>query len=106
MSIVIRESETGTILARGEQAADVVPYEGNLYFAPATVNQSVLEVTERTYTCPYKGTCNWVDFVGPDGTRTRDVAWVYPQVKPGHEQIAGWFGFYAGVRGSTSQEGV
>jgi uncharacterized protein (DUF427 family) len=106
MSIVIRESRTGTVLAHGEQATDVVSYEGNLYFDPATVNRSVLDVTERTYTCPYKGTCNWVDFVGPDGSRTWDVAWIYPQVKPGHELIAGRFGFHTGDRGSTRQEGV
>ena len=47
MSIVIRESRTGTVLAHGEQATDVVSYEGNLYFDPATVNRSVLDVTER-----------------------------------------------------------
>jgi len=105
MNIQIRESKTGTVLAAGAQPTDVVPYEGNLYFAPDSVNQPALEVTERTYTCPYKGTCNWVDFVGPDGYRVRDVAWVYPAVKPGHEPIQGRFGFYAGNRGSTRQEG-
>jgi uncharacterized protein (DUF427 family) len=105
MDIQIREASTGTVLAHGQQGSDVVGYEGNLYFTPATVNQSVLQITERTYTCPYKGTCNWVDFVGPDGTRVRDVAWLYPRVKPGHEQIAGRFGFYSGDRGSTRQGG-
>ena len=44
-------------------------------------------------------------FVAPDGTRVRDVAWVYPLVKTGHESIQGRFGFYAGARGSTRQEG-
>ena len=85
MSITIRETSSGTVLARGEQGADVIGYEGNLYFMPSAVNQGVLQVTERTYTCPYKGTCNWVDYVGPGGGVVRDVAWVYPHVKPGHE---------------------
>ncbi len=106
MSIVIKEAGTGTVLAHGQNEMDVVGYEGNLYFDPAAVNQSVLEVTERTYTCPHKGTCNWVDFAGPGGVRVRDVAWIYSQVKPGHEQIQGRFGFYSGGRGSTRQEGV
>jgi uncharacterized protein (DUF427 family) len=106
MSIIIREARTGIELARGGEGVEVVGYEGNLYFTPTTVNQQVLLVTERTYTCPYKGTCNWVDFVGPDGGIVSDVAWVYPQVKPGHEVIRGRFGFYAGVRRATRQEGT
>jgi uncharacterized protein (DUF427 family) len=105
MSITIREARTGTELARGEQGAEVIGYEGNLYFAPSAVNHQVLSVTDRTYTCPYKGTCNWVDFVDPDGGVVADVAWVYPRVKPGHEAIQGRFGFYAGGRGATRQEG-
>ena len=67
MSIVIREKDSGTPLAEAEPGADVLPYEGNLYFDPGAVHQEVLRVTERTYTCPMKGTCHWVDFVGTDG---------------------------------------
>jgi uncharacterized protein (DUF427 family) len=104
MSIVIRESRSGTVLAQGEEGVDVIDYEGNLYFAPSAVNQGVLRVSERTYTCPYKGTCNWVDYEADRGTTVRDVAWVYPKVKPGHELIQGRFGFYAGARGATRQE--
>ena len=47
--------------------AEVIGYEGNLYFQPEAVNQAALRVTDRTYTCPYKGTCNWVDYQGADG---------------------------------------
>ena len=35
MSITIREKESGTPLAEAEPGADVLPYEGNLYFDPA-----------------------------------------------------------------------
>lgn len=104
MGIKICEASSGIVLAEGELGTEVIGYEGNLYFAPPNVNQSVLRVTPRTYTCPYKGTCNWVDFHGPDGRTMTDVAWVYPQVKPGHEVIQGRFGFYAGTRGGTRQE--
>ena len=104
MSIVIREAKSGTVLAEGQEGAEVVGYEGNLYFAPGAVNQQLLQVTERTYTCPYKGTCNWVDYVGAEGTTVRDVAWIYPRVKPGHEQIEGRYGFYATSRGATRRE--
>ena len=105
MSIVIREKQSGAVLAEGnESGQDVVKYEGNLYFAPGAVKNEVLKVSERTYTCPYKGTCHYVDFVGADGKTARDVAWVYSNPKAGHEVIKDRFGFYAGTRGSTRQE--
>ena len=47
---------------------------------------------------------NWVDFVDPVGRKVKDVAWVYPKTKPGHEVIAGKYGFYAGNRNGTRQE--
>ena len=106
MGVVIKEKQTGAILAdAGDRVGDMLPYEGNLYFAPEAVKADVLTVTPRTYTCPYKGTCHWVDYTGPDGTLARDVAWVYGDPKPGHEAIKGRYGFYAASRGPTLREG-
>lgn len=105
MSVTVREKDSSTVLAQGEPGSDALSYEGNWYFAPESVAKDRLTVTERTYTCPYKGTCNWVDFVADDGRVVRDVAWVYPSPKPGHESIGGRYGFYAGRRGGTVQEG-
>jgi uncharacterized protein (DUF427 family) len=105
MGISIRESESGTTLAEAEVGPSLAKYEGNWYFDPAAVKADVLRVTERTYTCPMKGTCNWVDYIGPDGRTVKDVAWVYPAVKAGHELIEGRYGFYAGNRGATRAEG-
>ena len=101
MSITIREKVSGTALAEAEEGPSLAKYEGHWYFDPTAVRTDVLRVTDRTYTCPYKGTCNWVDYVGPDGRTVRDVSWVYPEVKPGHELIRGRYGFYAGSRGTT-----
>jgi uncharacterized protein (DUF427 family) len=103
-SITIRERESGAALAHGNLGANVAEYEGNWYFDPTAVQADILRVTERTYTCPHKGTCNWVDYVGPDGRVVHDVAWVYPDVTPGHELIKGRYGFYAGSRGATQEE--
>jgi uncharacterized protein (DUF427 family) len=105
MAVVIKERESGAVLAKGEPGSGVIEYEGNLYFDPSAVDTSTLRVTSRTYTCPTKGTCNWVDFVTAAGRTVPDVAWVYPQTKPGHEAIRGRYGFYAGARASTVQEG-
>jgi uncharacterized protein (DUF427 family) len=106
MNTVIRARSSGLVLAEAETPGPgLVPYEGNLYFAPEAVHGDVLRTTERTYTCPYKGTCHWVDHVAPDGQVARDVAWIYADPKPGHEIIRGRYGFYAGSRGPTVQEG-
>jgi uncharacterized protein (DUF427 family) len=104
MAIAILEAQSGTSLASAEIGERLANYEGNWYFDPAAVNVGALRVTERTYTCPIKGTCNWVDYVGADGRSVKDVAWVYPTVKAGHELIRGRYGFYAGSRGGTREE--
>ncbi len=103
MSIVIKERSSDLQLAKGEPEADVVKYEGNWYFLPSAVDQNVLKLTDRTYTCPYKGTCHWVDVTKPDGSTVKDVAWVYAAPKAGHEILAGRYGFYAGSRGATKE---
>jgi Domain of unknown function (DUF427) len=61
MSITIREWESGTSLAEAEVGPSLAKFEGNWYFDPSAVQSDRLKVTERTYTCPVKGTCNWVD---------------------------------------------
>jgi uncharacterized protein (DUF427 family) len=104
MPVIIRERESGSVLAQADLGTSLTKYEGNWYFDPGAVEKSVLKVTDRTYTCAYKGTCNWVDYVAPDGRSVRDVAWVYPEVKPGHETIKGRYGFYAGGRSGTVEE--
>ena len=103
MTIAILEKESDQVLARGEAGDKVFKYEGNWYFSASAVEQSRLVVTTRTYTCPVKGTCNWVDFVDSGGRTVKDVAWVYPKTLPGHEAIVGKFGFYAGSRNGTKQ---
>ncbi len=105
MNVTIREKDSDTTLAEAEVGPGVEKYEGNWYFEASAVKSDVLKVTVRTYTCPIKGTCNWVDYVGPDGRTVKDVAWYYPDVKPGHEKIKGRYGFYAGRRGGTVEGG-
>jgi uncharacterized protein (DUF427 family) len=83
----------GLVLARAQQAEHVIELEDNWYFHPQAINHAVLSVSKRTYICPYKGTCFWVDF--RHGSQfTPDTAWVYPAPKPGYRKIAGWYGFY------------
>jgi uncharacterized protein (DUF427 family) len=96
----VREKVSGNVLAEG----DATVYEGNLYFTPEAVQASSLKISERTYSCPDKGTCNWVDYLGANGRTVFDVAWNYDHAKPRHEAIQGRFGFHAGARGPTVEE--
>jgi uncharacterized protein (DUF427 family) len=105
MTIAILEKESDHVLAKGEAGENAIKYQGNWYFDASVVDQSLLVVTTRTYTCPVKGTCNWVDFVDSSGRTVKDVAWVYPKTLTGHEVIIGKFGFYAGSRNGTKQVG-
>ncbi|HVA37114.1 MAG TPA: DUF427 domain-containing protein [Candidatus Dormibacteraeota bacterium] len=95
MKVTIKDAASGEVLAEAvdDQARKV---EGNWYIAPEAVNAARLEVTKHDYTCPYKGTCFYIDAVAPDGARTPRVAWVYDHPKSGWEQIKGRYGFYAG----------
>lgn len=101
--VTIKASQTGDTLARGEEDQQVERFEGNWYFDPAAVTQDKLRVTERTYTCPYKGTCYWIDLES-DGQRAENIAWVYNNPKAGYEHIKGKYAFYAGTRAATIEE--
>lgn len=92
-TITLKARETGIVLASGEENATIRAFEGNLYFAPETVSMEHLTISTRTYTCPYKGVCYWIDLEAP-GVVARNVAWVYQDPKPGYEFIRDQIGFY------------
>lgn len=93
MRYTIKDRSNGSTVADGVADLNVRLFEGNLYFDPAQVDQARLIVTDRLYTCPYKGTCNWIDLVTENG-RAQSVGWVYPNPKPGYEFIKDQIAFY------------
>ena len=95
MSLTIKERSTGSIIASGVENETVRLFEGAWYFKPELVNMEYLHVTERIYTCPYKGVCYWIDIETPDGQRAQNIGWVYRQPKPGYEFIKDEIGFSA-----------
>lgn len=94
MRYTVKSRASDEIIASGHFGHDVRDFEGNWYFTPETVNMRHLKVTDRIYTCPYKGVCYWIDLETKDGTVT-NVAWVYRNPKPGYEFIKDQIGFYA-----------
>jgi uncharacterized protein (DUF427 family) len=93
MKYTVKERASGDIIAQGTEGDNVRLFEGNLYFAPDAVNTGHLTVTDRTYTCPYKGVCYWIDLEGPSG-RSTDIGWVYREPKSGYEFIKDQWAFY------------
>jgi uncharacterized protein (DUF427 family) len=104
MELVVKERAGGTVIAKGTEPETVRVFEGNWYYAPDVVQMEHLKISSRTYTCPYKGVCYWIDLEMPDGHVVRNVAWVYRQPKAGYEFIQDRIGFYARATSGTLAE--
>lgn len=93
MKHTVTARSSGVVLASGSEGQTVRLFEGNLYFAPEAVQMAHLRVTERTYTCPYKGVCYWIDLEN-GAEHATNIGWVYNDPKPGYEFIRGQIAFY------------
>lgn len=99
--ISISDTTRDEVIAEGALDQSVIQLEGYYYFDPDRVRMDHLILTERIYTCPYKGQALWLDLETAGGT-IWDVAWVYRNPKPGYTQIKDRIGFYDGVRAGTA----
>ncbi|KAL8647393.1 MAG: hypothetical protein Q9210_005587 [Variospora velana] len=52
--------------------------EGNVYFPPSSVDQTVLTPSEHHTYCPWKGQASYNNIV-VDGKEAKDAAWYYPE---------------------------
>ncbi|MEZ4668952.1 MAG: DUF427 domain-containing protein [Anaerolineae bacterium] len=110
MRLVIKERSNKTIIAAGSEGEKVQVFDGNWYFSPELVDMENLRITERTYTCPYKGVCYWIDLKSGDETKAQNVGWVYRNPKPGYEFIKDQIAFYSrpttGTVAEKSEEAI
>lgn len=70
--------------------------EANHYFPAESVKMEYLKKNGETYTCPWKGVCDYYD-VTVEGKTAKGGAWMYPHPKPEAENITGRFAFWRGV---------
>jgi uncharacterized protein (DUF427 family) len=96
-TITVRDVTRNEIVAQGEQDQSVIVLEGSFYFAADDVKQDHLIITQRTYTCPYKGLCQWINLDSADGV-IPNVGWVYTQPSPKFEYIRDKIAFAFGMR--------
>ncbi len=102
-TIIVKDITRNAVIAQGELKTDVIEQEGSFYFAPDQVETEHLIISERTYTCPYKGLSYWVDLQTADGV-IRDVGWIYTKPRPGYEYMQDKYGFAFGMRAGTCVE--
>ena len=83
----------GTVLAESD---DTVVVEGNHYFPPDSVQRELVEQSDQTSVCPWKGTASYFDIV-VDGERNDGAAWYYPAPKDAAAEIKDHVAFWKDV---------
>ncbi len=99
--MTIKNRVSDEVIASGDAP---LRFEGNYYFDEEDVDMEQLEVTQRIYTCWYKGRCFWVDLKKKDGSVQQNVAWIYREPSPGYEQIKDKIGFSSFSQGDLVVE--
>lgn len=82
-----------TVIAESD---DTVVVEGNHYFPLRALNRDLVEDSETTTVCPWKGTAHYFHLIVGDA-RNADAAWYYPEPKQAASQIANRVAFWRGV---------
>ncbi|CAA9494977.1 MAG: protein of unknown function DUF427 [uncultured Sphingomonas sp.] len=91
---MVRAVWNGETVAESE---DTVVVEGNHYFPRASVNQAMLNRSDTTTRCPWKGTAHYFTLV-VNGAENPDAAWYYPEPLAAAEQIKDRVAFWKGVQ--------
>ncbi len=83
----------GTVIA---ESPDTVIVEGNHYFPRSSVNDALLESSDHTSVCSWKGKANYYS-LNVNGDRNVDAVWYYAEPKDAAAQIKGRVAFWKGV---------
>lgn len=102
-TITIKDVQTGMVLAEAILGEGVQLFEGAWYFDRHAVDMTHLVISERTYTCHYKGVCYWID-LDASHHKARDVGFIYFDLKEGYEFLKNKIAFYAGQRQATVEK--
>ncbi len=89
----MRATWNGTTIAESD---DTVVVEGNHYFPRDSVRPDVLQASDTTSHCPWKGDASYFS-LAVDGEVNKDAAWYYPAPKDAAAQIKDHVAFWRGV---------
>ena len=78
-----------------------------VYYVPAAdVSVTAVSVAGgRTTFCEFKGAADYVDAIGPDGTRVTRAGWFYREPAAGFEAIRGAIAFYPALMDECTVDG-
>jgi uncharacterized protein (DUF427 family) len=79
------------------ESDETVVVEGNHYFPLGSVNETFLKPSDKTTSCPWKGTANYYTLIA-GGAENPDAAWYYANPKDAAKEIAGRVAFWKGVQ--------
>ncbi len=87
----------GTPLAEAHRARRVLETSGPpvYYIPPEDVRMDLLQRTDHTTICEWKGVARYYTLVAGERTIT-NVAWSYPNPNPGYESVRDYIAFYPG----------
>lgn len=83
----------GAVLAESDTFEEV---EGNVYFPRDAVNMDLLQSSDKTTRCGWKGLCSYFHVV-VDGAQNKNAGWCYAEPKEAAQNIAGHIAFWKGV---------
>jgi len=75
------------------ESDDCIVVEGNYYFPPSSVDQSILSKTQTTTHCPWKGDAAYYT-LNIEKTQLKDAAWYYPKPLEKAQNIKDYVAFY------------
>ncbi|MBK4738424.1 DUF427 domain-containing protein [Noviherbaspirillum pedocola] len=85
----------GSVIAEApDDAVEIV--EGNVYFPMHAVREDLLQPSDNTSSCYWKGRANYYHVV-VDGKVNQDAAWTYRTPSDAAQRIAGHVAFWHGV---------
>lgn len=90
----MRATWNGATIAESD---DIVTVEGNAYFPSASVAPGLLETSDHTSVCPWKGTARYYS-INVGGDLNQNAAWFYPEPKDAAKEIKGRVAFWKGVK--------
>jgi uncharacterized protein (DUF427 family) len=79
------------------ESDDIVTVEGNAYFPAEALRADVIQPSNHTSVCPWKGTAHYYS-LAVGGETNPNAVWYYPEPKEAAANIRGRVAFWKGVK--------
>lgn len=76
-SVRITHRASGAVLAEGPLGWGITPFEGNYYVSRGYLRTDRFKPNYIPGVCPYKFLYVWMDLILEDGSREKNLGWLY-----------------------------